>query len=925
VLGPLEVWSGAIPLGLGAPKQRLLLAVLLCHLDQPLRSDLLLEQLWAGNPPASARANLRSYVYSLRRLLGHDVLVGHGNPGYTLAVEPTRIDRTHFVQLIDNGRGAVDDGDLDGGRKTLTEALDLWRGQPYHDVRGSHEIDSLVADRARMHDYRLIAQEYRIEADLRTGRASETVPELADLVAANPYHERFHGQLMRALYGSGRQAEALAAYRHAYDTLTGDLGIEPLPELRDLHDTILRGDPDPVSSERVRAVTARRPVPAQLPADVPEHFVGRATELAALSRPTAKVFAVVGVGGIGKTWLALRWAHENRHRFPDGQLFIDLRGFDRSARPVPPAVAVRHALDALGVPPADLSPDPQAQATLYRSLMADRRMLVVLDNARGYDQVLPLLPGSASNVVVVTSRDRLVELANGHGSVVVPVDVLDDAQARRLLVRRLGPRRAAAEPESVESMVTACRGLPLALAIAATRVTTAPELSLATVAAELSAAGSRLDALDEGDGPASLRSVLSWSYAVLPPVQARLFALLGLALGPGVGLLAAAALAGAPVDKVRTGLRALQRLSLVTPQGGGRWRMHDLVRLYAADRAAQDLGEPDRAEARRRLVDHLLHTAYAADRLLNPDRTPIDVGTPAPGAVVAPLRDEHHALVWLAAEHENLLAAQALSTDIGYDAAVWKLAWALGSYHRRSALSDDDLTMWHNGLRAAQVCGDYDALSTAHRCIGEAYAAVGRHDDAAKHLERALALAEQAGDVEAQARGHRALGWAMYCNDDLEKGIVHAEHALDLNRALGMTNRIIDGLNTVGWYHSLLGRHGQGRPYLEAALVMCRQNGLTYLEALTLESLNVGLLATGRHDEAETACLRGLELIDGLGHDITEVRLLEQLGAAHAARDDPGAAVEAWERARAVCLRRKMTDDADRLGERIRTRCPRTV
>jgi len=925
VLGPVVARSAGAVVSPGPPKQRLLLALLLCQVGEIVSTDLLQDALWDGAPPPSARANLRGYVHGLRAVVGSDALVGHGHPGYALTIEPDQIDSHRFVALSERGTAAVDVGDLRAGRDDLARALALWRGCPYADVA---EVPVLLADAQRLQDRRLTAVEHRLEADLRLGRAEYLVPELTELVAAHPYRERFHSQLMRALYRCGRQVDALAVYRHAYRLLTDELGVEPQAELQRLHEAMVRGDPEPAGQDggRITAVDpAGRPVPAQLPAEAASCFSGRTGELATLtaalsgqSESRMRVAALVGAGGIGKTWLAVHWASTHRDRFPDGQLFADLRGFDPSGDPVPPAAVIRDFLDALGVPGSALPADLDAQVALYRSLLADKRMLIVLDNARDGDQVLPLLPGSASCAVIVTSRDRLTGLVTRHGARALPVDVLDQRRSHDVLVRRLGRHRTAAEPEAVTRLVAACGGLPLALGIAAARAEVAPQLALAAIADELADAATRLEALNAGDEPASLSAVLSWSYAALPAGPARLFAALGLIAGPDVSVTAAAAVAGSPPAEVRAGLRALHRQSLISPYDGGRWRMHDLVRLYAAEQAVRVVAEPERRRARRRYVDWLLHTAYAADRLLNPNRTPVDIGRPAAGTPVTPLPDEAAAVAWLETEHSCLLAAQRLAADLGRHAAVWQLAWALSSFHRRSGRSQDELAAWRIGLPAAERSGDPAARATAHRSLGEAYGLVGRHRDAVEHLRHALALAESAGDVESQARGHRAFAFAMARLGDHEPALIHAGHALRLYRSLAMPDREADALGMVGELSYRLGRHTAARASLEKALVLCRAHGLRLTEAATVDSLGEVLLAAGEPAGAVDCFRRALALVADLSHAYLESHAFEHLGDAHAALGQPQRAVEAWRRAADLYAAQDRRADADRVRGRIR-------
>jgi tetratricopeptide (TPR) repeat protein len=659
-----------------------------------------------------------------------------------------------------------------------------------------------------------------------------------------------------------------------------------------------------------------------MPSDVPV-FIGRSAELAALSeafldRPEPSPAVVIaGPGGIGKTWLALRWAHRHRDRYPDGQLYVNLRGFDPSGQPVSLDSALRGFLDALGVPASATPSEPDAQIGLYRSLMADRRMLVVLDNARDDDQVAALLPGSSTCAVIVTSRDRLTGLISRHGADALSLDVLGDADARELLIRRLGHERLDAEPGAAALLVAACGGLPLALGITAARAAVAPHLALVVIAKELGDAGTRLGALDEDHPQASLRAVLSWSYVALTRPQARVFALLGLAPGPDLSLGAIAVLTGLPVIEVRELLRALQRQSLIGQQAAGRWRMHDLVRLYASEQAERDIPAAERERTMRRYADFYVHTAIDADRWLNPLRTPMPGERPSGPACSAELANEAEALTWLAAEHASLLAVQQLAVERGWHDAVWRLAWALSSFHRRRGYLHAEYAVWRAALPAAQRMGDPVVEGEARRAIGEAYALVGRNADAAEHLHRALELAERAGNAYDQARTHRALGYAYQVQEAHGQAFHHLVRALRLARAINHEVRTIDVLSSIGWVAALLGRYRPARGWLEEALVLARERGHREVEVATLHSL--GYVAHHTDQPAEALRHYGLALgmLRDLSHTYLEAALYEHMGDSHAALGDDDRAHEAWRKALDRYRSQHRIADAGRMAGRL--------
>lgn len=395
------------------------------------------------------------------------------------------------------------------------------------------------------------------------------------------------------------------------------------------------------------------------------------------------VAAVTGTAGIGKTALAVHWAHQVSHRFPDGQLYVDLRGYHPSATAMETADAVRGFLDALAVPPSRIPATPDARAALYRSIVAGKRVLVVLDNARDSEHVRPLLPGSHTCLVVTTSRDQLTSLIATHATRPLVLDLLQPEDAQELLGRRLDARRIAAEIRATDEIIASCTGLPLALAIAAARAASNPRLPLGSLAAHLRQGRSGLDALTVGDPYGDARAVFSWSYHGLGSAAARLFRLLGQHYGPDIGLSAAASLAALPVQRTRTLLTELCRAHLLVEHRSGRYTFHDLLRAYAAELAQVHDGSSEISSALHRALDHDLHTAHAAAAWLNPDREPIRVAEPQPGVVVDDPTDREQAMAWFTAEYAVLLAAVDRAVRIGLDRHAWQLAWSLADFPDR--------------------------------------------------------------------------------------------------------------------------------------------------------------------------------------------------------------------------------------------------
>ncbi|WP_043622979.1 AfsR/SARP family transcriptional regulator [Nonomuraea candida] len=901
VLGEIEAAVGGVLVPLGPARQRCVLAVLLADANRPVHTDRLVERVWGEHPPRTARATLRSYVSRLRAALagaGEEVLAQRAG-GYVLVVDEEATDVHRFRRLVRQARATEGEQSL----AVWEQAWALWRGEPFAGL----DSPWLAETRALWERERFAAQLDYFDVALACGRHAEISGGLSALSADHPLDERVAGQLMLALYRGGHQAQALEHYQRVRGRLVEELGIDPGPSLRRLHQQILTGDPALSASPAAVAAAVGAParpvaVPRQLPA-APGAFVGRERELSRLTTAlragagaTVVISAIGGAGGIGKTWLALHWAHRHLERFGDGQLHVNLRGFDPSAQPVPPAAALRGFLDALGVDPQAIPADAEGRAALYRSMVAGKRLLIVLDNARDSDQVLPLLPGSPTCTVLITSRNALTALVAGHGARPVALDVLDLDQSRRLLSGRLGRARIDAEPRAAEDLVRHCAGLPLALGIVAARAAASPALPLAALAGELREAADRLDALDLGEPAANLRAVLSCSFAALPAEVAGVFTRLGLAVGADAGLAAVAALTALPVRRVRLLLRRLESDHLVQQHLPGRYRMHDLIRIYAAEHA-RSLPEQERRAATRRLVDFYLRTAHAAERVLNSSRPPIELGPAVPGAHPDPPADEPAALAWFEAERSNLLAVQRLAIEQGRHVEVWQLAWSLTSFDYRRGHLYDHLTMWQAGLAATEELGDRAAQALAHRLLGPAYARAEQYAEAAAHLKQALALAERAGDLTGQVSIHHNLAWVWEAEGDDEQAVESVRRALRLSPALG--NPVLEAqlLNSLGWLLAKRGEHAEARRHGEKALGLLRRHHHPTAEAATLTTLGWIARLTGRHEQAMAHYRRALAICHEYGDAYEEPRVLEHMGEVHHALGDLSRARHAFEQA----------------------------
>lgn len=614
---------------LGHGRQRCVLAALAVDAGRVVPDERLMNRIWAPVVPTRAQRTLSSYVSRLRQTLAGEQIVRRPG-GYVLAEGDTDLRR--FRELCARARQGTDLERIE----LLTEALALWRGDALTGLPG----EWAQAERDRLHLERLAAEHDLVDARLRIGQTDGLVAVLSERAETYPLDEHVAAQYLRALAAAGQAVDALAYYLVVRDRLVEEHGTEPGAVLQEAHREVLAGSgqagPEPVV------------VPRQLPAS-PSSFVGRHDALQRLGdRPG--IFAIAGPGGVGKTWLALHWAHRNLARFPDGQLFVDLRGFAPEASPMPPEVALRGFLDALGVDrcPADL----HAQTALFRSLVVDRRMLLVLDNAADTAQVVPLLPGGDSCTVVVTSRRRLPCLITAHGARHIALDMLPAPEARALLTDRLGAARVEADPAAVDELIVRCDGFPLALSILAGDALAHPGTPLAQFAEDLRELGQVV--LDGEEAEECLTGVLSWSLRCLTPEQLRAFALLGIAPGPDIGAAAAADLLGLTANATRALLNRLEILSLLTQHSRGRYRMHNLIRAHAAEHSVD---EETRVEALHRVVDHYARTAIQAGRLLDPSHAE-----------------------WFRAEHANLVAAHGVASTQGWQALAQDLASSLQTW-----------------------------------------------------------------------------------------------------------------------------------------------------------------------------------------------------------------------------------------------------
>jgi DNA-binding SARP family transcriptional activator/tetratricopeptide (TPR) repeat protein len=853
VLGPLEVTASGRPVDLGGPRLRALVALLAAEVGRVVSVGALVEAFWGENPPADADRTVRTYVSLLRRTMREagdpavaDLAVTRA-PGYVLQVDPDAVDAVRFERLAAAGRRALREGQAKTAAERLTAAADLWRGAAYGEFAG---IPALAAEGARLEQLRLAAVVDRVEADLALGLGDALVPELEGLTARYPAHERFWSQLMTALYRAGRQADALDVFRRARDAFVDELGLEPSPSLIEVHRQVLAQDPRLLASraEAASPGTAAATVPNQLPA-APRFFTGREVETERLLEPTGDahtlvVGAVDGMAGIGKTAVAVLVAHRltDAGRYPDGTLFMDLHGFSGRA-PVEPAVALETMLLALGVPGSQIPPDADARAALYRSVLARRRVLILLDNARDEAQVRPLLPGAPTCLVLVTSRRRLAGLDDADH---FTLDTLAVDEAVRLFRAVAGRDRDLGDDATVEQIVARCGYLPLAVRIAAARLRASRAWTGPKLLERLRDAQDRLAELD--DGERSVAGAFRLSYEQLRPELRRAFTLLGLHPGAEYEPYAVAALLDTTVTAAERALIGLEQVNLLDQPAPGRYRFHDLIRSYAVS-TAREL--PDAQPARDRLYDHYAGATLAALQLAYPYQvSPAAPATPA--GATPPLPDRTAARAWFDAELDNLVAA-------AHDAAL----------HDRPRHTTEQAQALHPHLRTG-----------------------GHHVPALALHERAVSAARAAGDARAEIAALNNLGDISRLQDRYDEAL--DSHSLALEAARGIDDPVgeLTALSGLGEVHRLQGRYGPATDSHSEALRLAREVGYRLGELNALSGLGWLHYLQGRYGPATECHTEASRTAQAIGHQLGQLHALNGLGWVHRLQGRYGPAAE---------------------------------
>ncbi|MEU4421824.1 tetratricopeptide repeat protein [Actinoplanes sp. NPDC024001] len=898
VLGPVRGWRGEAEIPFRPPQARAVLAVLLTRVGRPVTLAELVDVVWGPSAPNTAANAVHGYVSTLRKLLepglpardpGRWLIRGSG--GYQFDDSAGRVDLVEFRRLVARARAPRDATDM---VDSYQRALRLWTGP----IAGN--IDPAVRSHAAFQEIdRECRQAARDAADaaLAAGQAAALLDAIHTIAEWDVLDESMQARLILLLKAAGRQAQALDRYDLVRRTLADELGVDPGAELSAAHREALR--PAGVA----RPGPAPSPIrPAQLPADLPL-FTGRTTDLAQAKSVTSGGFAawplltVAGMAGVGKTTLAVHLAHEVADRFPDGQLFVNLRGFDPGGAVTDPADALRGFLEAFGVTAANVPRTMDAMVTLYRSLLADRRVLVLLDNARDAEQVRPLLPGSRGCLAIVTSRTALSGLVVTHGARPLTLGALTAAEASDLLASRLGADRVAAEPAAVEQIIRCCGGLPLALAVVAARAATDPDRSFTDIAAALAAAHGRLDAFAGDEAATDVRAVFSWSYRALSDEAARLFRLVGaVRVGPDVGLSAVARLAGTDVQRVRPLLAELVRTNLLGRSAAERYTTHDLLAAFASETADATDTPGDRRAALQRLLDHYRRTALAAHGVYLPNRA-----VPAAGPVPAPGPDDpadrDAAVSWFTTERSTLLQAVRAAADNGFPTHAWQIMWSATPFLHRSGHWDDRLTGSRIALAAAESTGDPAATAAIRMDLGLVATELGLHDEADEQLLRAVELFAAAGDHTSQAEAYRRLSYLRELQDRYADALGYVTEALRLQEATGNRPDVARSLNHAAWIHVLDREPALAIDKGERALAIFQDIGHVNGQASTWDTLGHAHHKLGDYPRARECYLASLRLRREEGTRVYEADVLHRLGDNHHAAGEPAEAHAHWRQA----------------------------
>ncbi|MFI6317122.1 tetratricopeptide repeat protein [Nonomuraea sp. NPDC050556] len=853
LLGPVEVRGEGGQVPRWEPRHRALLAYLLLHAGTVISTDRLIGALWGTTPPDTARSQVHTLVAAVRRVLreaGAEQVLQSRTDGYVIFVEPGQLDLEEFTELAAGDR--------------FRQALSLFQGEPLAGIRADYVQEA----RARLEERRLRVIERLAEAELSLGRHAQLADELAQHVAAHPLREKLVGQLMLALHRSGRQAEALAAARSFRAALVEQQGLDPSRAFAAIEQAVLRdsAEPAPPSPSPSRRVS-------YLPYDLAD-FTGRAAEIDMLltswspGQRVVTITAIDGMAGIGKTSLAVHAAHRLAESFPDGQLFVDLHAHTTGQSPIEPGAALEILLRQLGVP-AERLPAPLAdRSALWRAELADRRALIVLDNALDADQVRPLLPGASHSLVLITGRRRLVDL---DGAQTLSLEVLTGADALELFTTIVG-ERALAEPLAALDVVQLCGFLPLAVRIAAARLRHRPRWNVTHLADRLRDQRKRLSELSTAER--GVAAAFTLSYQHLGEDQQRMFRLLGLHPGIDVDPHAAAALAGLPVDTAEALLEDLLDTHMLLQHEPGRYTLHDLLRQHARATAADEESTEERDAALTLLLDHYLHTAAAAMDLLYPDGRELRPRLPEPDE--PPFTDRAEAEAWLATERDNLVRA----ASSGLPAHAVQLSPTLHRYLAEHTHHTDARTLHDAALRAARKLGDAVGEGRALVNLGATYWHVGEYGQAEASFVRAMELHRATGDHMSEARALNDLGGIHFTRHDYDQAHSYYSRFLELCRRHGVRTGEAVGLGNLANVADRRGEHAQAGEYYRQVLDLARESGNRGVESKALEGLGLVHQRLGDYARARDYYGQMLELSRELGNRLHQSDAYRGLGEA---------------------------------------------
>jgi DNA-binding SARP family transcriptional activator/tetratricopeptide (TPR) repeat protein len=880
LLGPVRVWRSGVELHLGPRQQRLMLAILLARAGRPVSLGEFIDLLWGDDPPNSAANAVHRYIGALRRVIEPDLpprspgqwLVRQAD-GYLLHVDADCFDLLNFRKLVQRARHSVDAGDLEAGIGVFTTALGLWQRRCAAGLEpASRTHPTLVM---LEHEYVSVVCEAAAAA-LRGQQPGRILLPLRQAAERNPLDEALLAHLLLVLAADGKQAEAIQLYQTVRTRLTDELGVDPGAELRAAYERVLHqqaagdgrpgpdhgyGPPEPTDVPGPAHGPRDQPIrPAQLPPNL-RCFVGRESVLARSTkqirerRGALNVLAIDGIPGIGKTALAVHLGHRLAAEHPDGQLYADLRGFTADGAPADPHEVLHGFLGALGVSQQRIPTSPDMRAALYRSVLAGRRVLIVLDNARDVGQVRPLLPGTPEGTVLVTSRSRLTALATEYGAHLLTLEVPDRDEAMSLYLERVGEFRPDTDPQAVRDIVERCGRLPLAVAIAAARAAARPEQPLAQMAAELGNTHESLAGLSDDTLDSDVRAVLSWSYRTLSPRAARTFRLLSLHGGPDVTVGAVASLTGTPSHEAAAAVGELVRASLLTSRLGNRYGTHDLILAYSAELTRRS--DQDRAVAIERLHDHYYQTAHAAHLMLQPPTPPLAPAPPLTGVTPEPIPDRAAAMAWFTAEHPVLRTVVENASQRGDAGTAWRLALLMQLFYQRDG-------WWHEWAGTART---------------------------------ALEAARRVDDVEGMAWAEHSLAGALMFLDDTDESLRQARSARDHFEQLGLVEGLAHVLKSIGAIHSARGEHSAAIRPLEQALELLQ--GLDeQLELKVITMIWAGHCRLDLADAAEAVRLaeEALKTCRETGNVTSEAAALRLLARAQQSRGDSARAIEFQER-----------------------------